>query len=113
MKKRPPRCSMRIKCPPWNFVVVVAWGEKGWQSYRRAVQDSGTPDPGMEPVDENMGECSGSCVWLLDRSPSTLVHELHHCVTLAFDHLNVEDEECEAYLQTWLFKRVMAKWGKK
>ena len=93
--------------------MVVTWGERGWASYRRAVMESGAADPGIEWDSNHNGECIGSCIWLNDKSPSTLLHELHHVTTRALEYVKVDDEECEAYLQTWLFNRVMAKWGRK
>ena len=110
--KRPARSSMRIKCPPFGVVAIITWGERGWASYRRQVQDAGFPDPGVACIESSSGECIGSCIWMNGKYPSTLVHELHHLVTNLCDHLRVEDEETEAYMQTWLFRKVVERWGK-
>jgi len=106
------RCSFRLKCPPWNFIVSVSWGERGWLSYRRSVLQSGGHDVGMEPDEDNKGECWGTSVWVLEFDDAILVHELHHVATRAMEFVSVDDEECEAYLQSWLYGKVMKRWGR-
>jgi len=111
MTARPPRHSLRIKCPPYGVIAVIAWGEEGWATYRRQVLAAGFEDPGPDFEDDRNGECMGSCIWLLEQSPSTLVHETRHLVYNMFEHLRVDDEESAAYLQAWVFKKVVSAWG--
>jgi len=111
-KKRLEPCSVTIKCPPWMFAVSVSWGDRGKAVYLRDIKRQGATGADTQ-VDDNTtnGTTWGTHIWLEDVSPSTLVHELHHATSNAMDHMGVDDEECEAYLQTWLYRRIMAKWG--
>ena len=36
-----------------------------------------------------------------------IVHETHHAAYMVCDHLGIEDEECEAYLQEYIFKCIV------
>ena len=113
-KPKKPACThMDILCPPWGFHVSLSWHEAGAMRYLRDIKKQGAEGDDLVVDDSASGLCWGSHVWLRETCPSSLLHELHHVVSHCLAYMGVEDEECEAYLQSWLFRKVIAKWGVK
>ena len=74
-------------------------------------------DPDFMPIGETirLGNSSGDVLMFFNAdniskiSEELIVHETHHASTYICDFRGIKDEECEAYVQEYLFNQMMCK----
>jgi len=100
---------IRIAIPMFFDKVRVYLGKddiKGFNAYAKKL--------GCTQLDEgDLGSLAGSnACWIHDAGDTlTIIHELHHVAHYMAKYRDIKDEEFEAYLQEYLFKKVMEKIG--
>ncbi len=103
--------SFDIKLPIFRTTVGFYHGEEGLKQFNRLLKRR---DVELIPLDTKGGRANGSCCWVYNSSDvASIVHELHHVAYEVSLSTSIKNEEFEAYIQHYLYERVMKRLGKK
>ena len=92
----------KVNLDVFNGAIFFFIGKDEKEKYMKA---SGAKDLG-----EATGQTHANAIWLEDKDDlETLVHEIHHAKHFMVELLNINDEETEACILSYVFREAMRK----